>query len=318
MRYFIVFLVSSLLLASCENDSKKRDIENIPMTVEVKRFDKIFAEASPENIPELKQEFPYLFPPQFHDSIWVQKMQDTLQLELEQEVFKVYPDFSHQEKDIKKLFQHLKYYFPDFKSPTIITLISDVDYRNRVIAVDSLLFIGLDNFLGSDHHFYGGIQKYLSKNFTPEQLVPKIAETYAQQLIVPSSERTFLSGMIYYGKILYLKELLLPKNEPHEIMGYTPEEMQWSRANETEIWRYFIERELLYSTDSKLPNRFLNPAPFSKFYLELDNESPGRLGQYMGWQIVKAYAQNTDATIDQIIAAKAEDIFKQSKYKPRK
>lgn len=318
MRYLTLCLLSIFFMTSCSDDSKEKEIATIPMTVSIKRFDKKFAEATPSDIPELKKEFPFLFPPQYHDSIWVQKMQDTLQLELEQEVFKVYADFSRQEEDIKNLFQHIKYYFPEFKSPTIITLISDVDYRNRVIAVDSLLFIGLDNFLGNNHRFYEGIQQYLSKTFTPEQLVPNIADTYAKQIVVPTAERTFLSKMMYYGKVLYLKELLLPNTEKQHIIGYSKEEIDWAQANEIEIWRYFIERELLFSTDDKLSNRFLNPAPFSKFYLELDNESPGKIGQYIGWQIVRAYAQNTDATIDQIITAKAEDIFKQSKYKPRK
>jgi hypothetical protein len=41
------------------------------------------------------------------------------------------------------------------------------------------------------------------------------------------------------------------------------------------MWRYFIEKELLYSVDQKLIPRFINMAPFSKFYLEIDNEGQG-------------------------------------------
>ena len=84
------------------------------------------------------------------------------------------------------------------------------------------------------------------------------------------------------------------------------------------IWRYFVERELLYDTDPKLLTRFINPAPFSKFDLELDSESPGCLGQYIGWQIVNAYMKNNDVTLQQMLSTKAEDIFKNSKFKPRK
>jgi hypothetical protein len=28
---------------------------------------------------------------------------------------------------------------------------------------------------------------------------------------------------------------------------------------------------------------------FSKFYLEIDNESPGQVGGWIGWQIVRSY-----------------------------
>ena len=43
--------------------------------------------------------------------------------------------------------------------------------------------------------------------------------------------------------------------------------------NETNIWQYFIEKQILYKTDPEWVDRFLEPAPFSKFYLQLDNES---------------------------------------------
>jgi uncharacterized protein YjaZ len=94
--------------------------------------------------------------------------------------------------------------------------------------------------------------------------------------------------------------------------------MEWAQENESEIWRYFVDRELLYSTDSKLPGRFINPAPFSKFYLELDAESPGRLGRYIGWQIVKAYMNQTDNSFKGMLITEAETIFKESRFKPRK
>jgi gliding motility-associated lipoprotein GldB len=319
MKRLFAFFLLVLVLGACSADRKKqKEISAIPVNVEVIRFDKVFANATPDDLPRLKEEFPYLFPEQFSDSVWLERMQDTLQLELEEEVLKVYDNFSQQEKDIEKLFQHLKYYFPEFTEPTVVTVISEVDYRNKVIVFDRMLLVGLDNFLGSEHHFYSGIHTYISKNLTPEQLVPQIAEAYATQLVRPSNTRTLLSGMVYYGKILYLKELLLSAEKAHTVMGYTQEELQWAQDNEAEIWRYFIERELLFSTDARLPGRFLSPAPFSKFYLELDNESPGRLGQYIGWQMVKAYMKNNDVKLTEMLATSAEEIYKNSKFKPRK
>ena len=34
---------------------------------------------------------------------------------------------------------------------------------------------------------------------------------------------------------------------------------------------------------------FFDASPFSKFYLEIDNQSPGRIGRWIGWQIVRSY-----------------------------
>jgi hypothetical protein len=56
-------------------------------------------------------------------------------------------------------------------------------------------------------------------------------------------------------------------------MGYTSEQIKWCDENESYMWRYFIEKELLYSVDQKLIPRFINMVFFSKFYLEIDNET---------------------------------------------
>lgn len=318
-KNLFLFICGIFLILSCASESElEKEIAAIPVEVDIERFDRVFAEATPENLPEIKREYPYLFPAQYADSVWIAKTQDTLQKELEREVEKAFPNLSPLEDELESLFQHLKYYFPEFKEPKVITVISDVDYRNSVVAADSLLFIGLDNYLGKDHHFYGDIPRYFTNNFNRDQITPDIAEEYAEQIVQAPASRTFLAAMIYYGKIHYTKQLLLPGFSEDRIIAYTEEELDWARANEDEIWRYFIERELLYSTDPQMAPRFINPAPFSKFYLELDNESPGRLGQYMGWQIVQAYAKNNDATLNDILRTPAEEIFNNSRFKPRK
>jgi len=319
MKYLLSLLFLLFLLFSCTSDKKiKAEVERIPVSVTVERFDQKFAAATPESLQDLKKEFPYLFPKQYADSIWEMKMKDTLQIELQTEVHTVFSDFSAFEGEIKSLFQHLKYYFPSFQEPKIVTVISDVDYRNKIAVTDSLLLIGLDNFLGKEHYFYADIPQYLTKNFTTEQLIPSIAEVYAEKWIPMPSSRTFMEALIYYGKINYFKETLLPLFEENRILGYTEAELQWAKENESEIWRYFVEKELLYSSDPQLASRFLNAAPFSKFYLELDNESPGRLGQYIGWQIVRSYAKNNKVSLHQLLTTKAEELFNNSKFKPRK
>ena len=123
--------------------------------------------------------------------------------------------------------------------------------------------------------------------------------------------------MIYFGKELYLKDVLMPNVDDRKKIGYSQEDLDWAFANEEPMWRNFIENEYLYSTDNKLNQRFLEPAPFSKFGLELDNESPGKLGRFVGWQIVRAFIENNDVDVKQLMTMPAEEIFKKSNYKPR-
>ena len=76
--------------------------------------------------------------------------------------------------------------------------------------------------------------------------------------------------------------------------------------------------ELLYQTDRKLLGRFVLSAPFSRFNLDLDSESPGRLGQYIGWQIVKSYMNNNPKSVPEMLRMTPQDIFSNAKFKPKR
>lgn len=318
IRNFI-FIFLTALLFSCDNKSNlEKEIEQIPIDFQIIRFDQKFASVTPETLPALKTEYPFLFPERFHDSIWVQRINDTIQQELNREVEKEFPDFSSEEDQLQSLFQHLKYYFPSFEAPTVITVTSEVDYKNKVLLADDYLFISLDTYLGKNHEFYLGIQTYLKKNFERNQILPDVATEYAKKYIPQPESKTFLAHMLYYGKILYLKDILLPQTPDAEKIGYTGEELAWAVENEEQIWKYFVERQILFNSDTELYSRFLYPAPFSKFYLELDNESPAMLGQYIGWEIIRQYMSREKVSIQELLDTDAETIFNKANYKPRK
>lgn len=318
MKY-IVLVLAFITVVSCNKDSKIKDaIAGLDVDVTVERFDRFFAEATESDLPKLKSAYPFMFSKKYPDSIWLNRINDTLQQQLSDAVYKAFKDEAYLQTDIKKLFQHLAYYFPKFKTPRVITTTSFVDYRNPVIVTDTIAIIALDTYLGKDHEFYRSIQNYLKQNFSKEQIVVNLAEKYAQKYIHQSNTKTLLGEMIYNGKLLYFKDQIIPFKTDAEKISYTDKQLAWANTNEEEIWRYFIEKELLYSTDSKLPSRFINKAPFTKFYLELDAESPGRLGTYIGWQIVKAYVKNNNVSFKQMLITDAETIFNKSKYKPKK
>jgi gliding motility-associated lipoprotein GldB len=277
-----------------------------------------FKNAQPSELPKLKQAYPFMFSERIPDSLWVMRMNDTLQQLLASEVEKTFNNFQSVEDDIEGLFQHLKYYDKTFKEPRIITVTSDVDYRSKTIVTDTIVIIALDTYLGANHEFYVDIPKYITQNMEKSQVVSDLATNYSDKYIFQSQRKTLLDEMIYFGKQLYFKDKMIPFKTDAEKIGYTQSQLDWSIANESYIWQYFVERELLFSTDSSLPARFLASAPFSKFYLELDNESPGRLGQYIGWQIVKAYMENNDVSLMDMLQKDAAEIFNNSKFKPRK
>ena len=314
------FLIVLLLFfnACKEENQLESEISKIDVDVHVERFDLAFAAAKPSDLPNLKTTYPFLFSERIPDSVWVERINDSLQKELLSEVKKAYVNFDDVQDDIESLFQHLKYYDKTFREPRVVTVTSDVDYRNKTIVTDTIVLISLDTYLGTDHHFYEGLQRFLSLRMKRSQIVSDLAAEYSEHYIYQSKPKTLLDDMIYYGKELYFKDKMIPFKSDAEKIGYSEEQLEWVKENESEVWRYFIERELLFSTDNSLAGRFIADAPFSKFYLELDAESPDRIGQYIGWQIVRSYMKNNEVNFMDMLQMNAEDIFNKSKFKPRK
>jgi gliding motility-associated lipoprotein GldB len=310
----VLFLI---VFNGCNQKSEaEKEVEAIPLKIKVERFDKIFFEAGPEELEQVINKYPYFFPDQ-DPAIYRKKLQDPLWRELYSEVQKQYPDFSQQTSELEDLFKRAVYQWPQTRAPRVITLINEMDYDTKSIYADSLVLISLELYLGKDHRFYE-FPAYLKQNFEPRQIAPDVAQSFAERKVPSPSDKSLLSLMLYHGKILYIKDVLLPDFSDAEKIGFLPEQIEWSRENEAYMWQYFIQGELLYSTDSKLPNRFINPAPFSKFYLEIDNDTPGSTGRWIGWQIVRAFMKNNDIKMHDMLAMDARELFEKSKYKPAK
>lgn len=320
LRIYLILIVALSLVSCSDGGKQETNIAKIEANFVIERFDEAVLKATPKDLPDLKQAFPFLFSKHTPDSIWVNKLNDTLQNEILKEVSRNFLDFKNVKADLLSMFQHIKYYDKVFSVPRVVTLTNTVQYRDKVIVTDSIALVALDNYLGENHKFYvnGNIPSYLAKNFKKEQIVVDFADSYAKKYAFQTNRKTLLDEMIYFGKLLYFKDVIIPFKTNAEKIGYTQQQLAWAEANESSIWSYFIEKELLYSTDSKLPNRFIADAPFTKFYLELDNESPGRLGQYVGWQIVRAYAETSGKDLMQIMQTEPEEIFRKSKFKPKK
>lgn len=318
MRIFIVSCILSLMFLSCDKKSAvEKKIEALPVQIKIDRFDQVFFESSPKDLQKIKKRYPFFFPEGIPDSVWVNKINNPLWRELFAEVQKKYKKSESIEAELEKVFKHIKFHFPKTKSPKVYTVIAEMDYDNKVIYADSLVIISLEMYLGKDHKFYE-FPAYIRQNFEQRQMMPDLVASFGKSKITTEKDNTLLSQMIYHGKLLYLKDLLLSNYTDDEKMGYTPKEISWCEENESYIWRYFLENELLYSNELKLNSRFIAPAPFSKFYLEIDNESPGQVGAWIGWQIVRSFVKNNDVPVAKLLELNAKELFKKSKYKPKK
>ena len=318
MKFYLYSFLFCCIFWSCDKKTAvEKAVEEIPLDIKVERFDQVFFESKPQELQKIKNEFPIFFPKEVPDSVWTNKIQNPLWRELYSEVQKKYSDIEPVRSELVTLFKHIKHYFPKTKTPKAVTVIAEMDYNTKAIYADSLVILSLELYLGKAHRFYE-FPKYIKQNFEQRQMMPDLVSSFAATKINFGKDKTLLSQMVYYGKQLYLKDLLLPAYSDAEKMGYAPKEISWCEENETYIWRYFLENEMLYSDESKLTSRFIAPAPFSKFYLEIDNESPGQVGAWIGWQIVRSYAENNDVPLAKLLDMNAKELFEKSKYKPKK
>ena len=305
-------------MACDTNEKTVVDVSKIDVNVDVRRFEQRFYTEGPENLSKLKSDFSFLFPEPNPDSVWTAKMKDEDELFLYNASQEVFGDFSKEKIALTELFKHVKYYFPKFEAPRVITILSNVDYENKIIFADSLMFISLDVYLGQEHGVYEDYPNYIKQNFTPDHLVVDAAEQLAIPVVKPNPLKSYISKIVQEGKKMYLITAFLPDTSETEIMGYTPEQYEWAVQSESNIWKYFIQKEMLYSNDPTLTERFISDAPFSKFYLEVDKDSPGRIGVWFGWQIVNSFMRHNDMSLQEMLVMDNEALFTKSKYKPKK
>ena len=302
-------------LISCNTSThpKPADLEEIPL--DYVSFEALFFGDLDTSLEDIKVQFPFFFPSQTPDAVWIEKRSDSLQ----QKLFDATKSISKNnlKSRITQVLQYANYYFPDEKLPqTAISLLTDVDYSLRAVDADNMLLISIDTYLGIDHPLYEGIPAYIKNKLTLDHLEAEIIDALAPRFIQTPSGRTFLDQMIYHGKRLLLHDYLAPEMEHRQHIQYTAIQWEWANTHESDVWRYFVDNELLFSTDENLPFRFLLSSPYSKFYSYLDVDSPGRIGQWIGYQMLKKYQKRTGESLQEILAASPQQILKKSKYNP--
>lgn len=226
-----------------------------------------------------------------------------------------FSDISGLEEELETAFKAIKYYFPDFKLPKVYTFVSG--FNSDLVINEDMIVIGLDYFLPADHSFQPDIARYMAVRYEKEYLVPMIVLAISSKYnITDPTDNTLLSEMIYYGKAYHFVKAIMPCTSDQYIIGYTPEEIAECFDNEEYIWSHFVENELLYETNPFEIRKYIGEAPFTD---AISTKAPGRLGRWLGWNIVDDYRFNQDEDLAvMMMESEVEKIFRQSGYRPRR
>lgn len=326
-RVILYFTLTCFVgLTACLPD-EGLDVSNIDAKVHIHRFDRAFFETDTstfqDELSQLKNgTFAPFFSSQQSESFWRHQRTVDFMVELAKEAKRVFTDDSMLSGSTEQLWKHYRYIFPDAPVElTVYTYISGLDFDFPVIFVDSIstVFIALDLFLGNEHPAYAQQAEYLNTKHTTTYLPVVLGRSMISPLLrqMPS-DLSLISEMIHHGKQLYTLNKLLPSISGQDLMRYSPKEWRFCVENERMVWRFMVEQDFLFDQRAELKRRFTEEAPFSKFYMEFDNETPGRIGRWIGWQIVDAYMQHHPeiSLIELLQKTDHRKLFNESRYKP--
>ncbi|MEM9327530.1 MAG: hypothetical protein AAGA85_17820 [Bacteroidota bacterium] len=216
------------------------------------------------------------------------------------------------QEDLSEMFSRLEAYFPNTQVPKVVTMVTGL-YNDLFIGQEEII-VGLDFFIGPAASYHPqDVPAYIQKRYTQRHMAAIITKFVANAHTRTGRESTLLSEMIDFGKVNYLVSRLLPCTPDSIILGYTPNEMIAIQENREVIWANFIENELLYDTSEFMKQKFLGERPN---IFEISKNCPGRVGAWVGWEIVEDYMRNEQVTMQQLLAETDHHmIFSKSNYR---
>ncbi|MEC7267997.1 MAG: hypothetical protein VX119_04265 [Bacteroidota bacterium] len=133
-------------------------------------------------------------------------------------------------------------------------------------------------------------------------------------------------AMVDAGKRLFFLECLLPEWADHKLIEYSKPSMDWCKEYEYDLWLMFNDSH--YECDITSTSHFIHQKALSIssgtqslgwVNLQSAPNAPDRIGEWIGWQIVRAYAEENGgyAALQSIIETPSSLILQQSPYNPQ-
>ena len=183
--------------------------------------------------------------------------------------------------------------------------------------------IGLQQFAGKDFEGYQTVQvkelypSYISRRFDAAYIPSNCLQAIVLDLFPDKSNGLpLIEQMIEKGKQWWLLDQFLPNTSDSIKTGYTQAQLNWCGQNEGLIWSYIIKNDELRSINPTTIQTYIGEGPFTQGFSQ--EQSPGNIGQWIGWQIVKKFvANNPGLNPTEVMNTPAAEILDRAKYKPK-
>ena len=338
MKKSLFFLLLLSFLYACKDKSNAPDVSGISVSIPVIRFDQDFFRIDTNDIPgglrQLQQKHPDFYI-DFMQQILGVSGADTNQQTLvvtrefirgyapiQQMLDKKYKNTNSFQQELEQAFRYVKHYFPDYKTSNAILFTGPFDAPG-VANTNAGFAFGLQQYAGNDFAEYQApvfqemFPIYISRRFSPEYMVTNCMKSVAEEIFPDrSAGKPLIEQMIEKGKQWYVLDKFLPDTPDSLKTGYTQQQLDWCKANEGGIWSHIVKNENLHSLSPATLQVYIGEAPFTQGMPQ--EYSPGNLGQWIGWQIVKKFvSKNEGLSITEIMRTAPSVIVEQAKYKPK-
>jgi gliding motility-associated lipoprotein GldB len=332
---WLVLIVLPLgLFSQCTSEEEQiPDVSYISIDLRIESLeDALFKISSREELQEFVSAHPQIADTYFHrprfpnDSLFIEQLwkfrnepvNDTLYHDVksifgEEQINKL-------ENELTQAFRFVKHYFPDFRIPKVYTMISgfgSFGFGQDMLVSEELIVIGLDYYAGDQGMYHpSDIPLYIQDRYQPENIVTHLITFLSSQFnAYEAKDKTMLADMTFYGKAYFFTQKILPHSADSTIIGYTAAELADCQYNSQAIWAHFIENDLFYEKGNFVKNKYVGEAPKVS---AISDDCPGRVGRWLGWQIVQAFwEEHPQTTLPSLMSVSdAQQIFQKSKYRP--
>ena len=338
----VIFL--AFILFACSNrDKNAPDVSGIKTDIKLLRFDRDFFALDTNNLEAgleiLYQKYPVLTPVFLQNILALDSLTAHagikrflgLSRELSDTINDVFRNTNSLEAEFEKGLRYVKYYFPNYPVPDIITVAGPVDalaqnelgptpnfLRPGFIGVSLQFYLGRNFSIYQDPYFIDKVAPaFRSRRFSPEYIAPDAMQLVVNDLFPDQAGgKPLVDQMIERGKNWYLLDKFLPFLHDTLKTGYTTTQLNWCIENEGLIWSYIVKSEDLHSLNPSVIQVYIGEGPFTQGFSQ--EYSPGNLGPWIGWQIIKKYAaKHPEKKPGEIMVTPAAEILDEAKYKPK-
>ncbi|MDX1652691.1 MAG: hypothetical protein R3277_09370 [Brumimicrobium sp.] len=316
-RTFFSLTLIMFVLFSCTDNPLDVKIDHIGVTVDYVNVDSMYRDAGLQEVEirheKLQQELDFLYlyelgqnVRKFPDSVLPEDIRNFYQSEyiqrLEEAKKSLFASLNPSKNKLTQGFRYLRFHFPDSPVPYHIFYINKL--FSPVHCSDSSISVGLENYLNPDHPIIKEIPsnklfEWQKESMQFEFLERDVLLQWIQAHLFEENDGNLAQHIVQAGKLLYVLNATLPNEEERIILRYGHQDLIWAEKNEKQVWDYLVKEQLLFQNNDRDKANFLNAGPKT---VGLPDEAPDRLGQFLGYKMVKGYmTKNKEVSLQELL-----------------